>query len=156
MSSGARLTLTNSSLSSLPMFNMGMFLLADGVHAKLDTPRSRVSWEGVGNKRKYHMIKWVAICRPKKFGGLGVTNSKIMNIALLVKWTWKLATNESGLWARILKAKHFPNGTIFEAVLRGSAFWNGIQKVKPAFSLGARFPSAKREIHQALAWQMDS
>lgn len=41
MSSGARLTLTNSSLPSLSLFAMGLFLLVDGVHAKLDTPRSK-------------------------------------------------------------------------------------------------------------------
>lgn len=58
MSSGARLILTNSSLSSLPMFIMGLFLLADGVHTKLDTPRSRFFWEGAGSKRKYHLVKW--------------------------------------------------------------------------------------------------
>ena len=46
MSSAARLILTNSSLSSLPIFTMGMFLLADGVHAKLDTPCSWFFWEG--------------------------------------------------------------------------------------------------------------
>jgi len=40
MSSAARLVLTNSSLSSLPMFAMGLFLLAEGVHAKMDTPRA--------------------------------------------------------------------------------------------------------------------
>ena len=42
MSSAARLILTNTSLSSLPMFTMGMFLLADGVHAKLNTPPIQV------------------------------------------------------------------------------------------------------------------
>ncbi|KAE8779737.1 Hydroxyisourate hydrolase [Hordeum vulgare] len=41
MSSAARLILTNTSLSSLPMFTMGMFLLEDGVHPKLDTPCSK-------------------------------------------------------------------------------------------------------------------
>ena len=41
MSSAVRLIPTNTSLSLLPMFTMGMFLLADGVHAKLDTPRSK-------------------------------------------------------------------------------------------------------------------
>ena len=71
MSSGARLILTNSSLSSLPMFTMGLFLLADGVHSKFDTPRSRFFWEGAGPKRKYHMVKWQAVCRPKAQGGLG-------------------------------------------------------------------------------------
>ena len=68
MSSGARLILTNSSLSSLPMFTMGMFLLAEGVHVKLDMPRSRFFWEGASPKRKYHLVKWAAVCRPKSQG----------------------------------------------------------------------------------------
>jgi hypothetical protein len=98
MSSGARLILPNSSLSSLPMFTMGMFLLADGVHVKLDTPRARFFWEGAGTKRKYHLVKWAAICRPKNQGGLGVINSKLMNVALLSKWIWKLLQNVKGQW----------------------------------------------------------
>ena len=71
ISTGARLILTNSSLSSLPMFAMGMFLLADGVHKKMDTPRARFFWEGAGPKRKYHMVKWQAVCRPKAQGASG-------------------------------------------------------------------------------------
>ena len=97
MSSAARLILTNSSLSSLPIFTMGMFLLADGVHARVDTPRSRFFWEGARTKRKYHLVKWAAVCRPKKFGGLGIMKSKLMNVALLAKWWWRLAQNELGL-----------------------------------------------------------
>lgn len=69
MSSGVRLILTNSSLSSLPMFAMELFLLAEGVHMKLDTPHARFFWEGAGTKRRYHMVKWAAICRPKRQGG---------------------------------------------------------------------------------------
>lgn len=139
MSSAARLILTNSSLSSLPLFTMGMFLLVDGVHAKLDTLRSRFFWEGTGIKRKYHLVKWAAVCRPKIFGGLGVTNSKLMNVALLTKWWWRLAQNESGLWADILRAKYFPDGNLFKDKTKGSPFWNGIQAVRPAFSVGAHF-----------------
>lgn len=115
MSSGARLILTNSSLSSLPLFTMGMFLLADGVDAKLDTPRSKFFWEGARIKRKYHLVKWAAVCRPKNQGGLGILNSKLMNVSLLTKWIWKLSQNASGLWVDLLKAKYFPNGNFFEA-----------------------------------------
>lgn len=139
MSSAARLILTNSSLSSLPLFTMDMFLLADGVHAKLDTLRSRFFWEGAKTKRKYHLVMWAAVCRPKKFGGLGILNSKLMNVALLTKWLWRLAQNESGLWADLLRAKYFPDGNLFTAKVKGSPFWNGIQAVKPAFTVGARF-----------------
>lgn len=145
MSFGARLILTNSSLSSLPLFTMGMFLLADGLHAKVDTPRSKFFWEGAGIKRKYHLVKWATVCRPKNQGGLGILNSKLMNVALLTKWIWKLSQNASGLWVDLLKAKYFPNGNFFKATQRGSTFWNGIQAVKPAFALGAQFHVQNRK-----------
>ena len=139
MSSGARLILTNSSLSSLSMFGMGLFLLADGVHTKLDTPRSRFFWEGAGPKRKYHMVKWAWVCRPKDLGGLGITNSRLLNIAMMCKWIWKIAQGASGLWVDLLKAKYFPNGNFFEGRARGSPFWNDLQTIKSAFALGAKF-----------------
>lgn len=63
-------------------------------------------------------------------------NSKLMNVALLSKWIWKLPQNALGLWADLLKAKHFPNRFFFESAARGSPFWNGIQV---AFALGAKF-----------------
>ena len=75
----------------------------------------------------------------KKFGGLGITNSKLMNVALLTKWWWHLAHNESGLWADLLQAKYFADRNLFMAKSFGSVFWNGIQEVKPAFSVGDRF-----------------
>lgn len=139
MSSAARLILTNSSLSSLPLFTTETFLLADGVHARLDTPRSRFFWEGTDIKCKYHLVKWAVVCRPKKFDGLGILNSKLMNVALLSKWWWRLAQNELGLWAQLLKAKYFPKGNPFTASPNGSVFWNGIQAVWPAFAIGAKF-----------------
>ena len=75
----------------------------------------------------------------KKYGGLGITNSKLMNVALLTKWWWRLAQNEKGLWADILRAKYFPDGNLFKAKSKGSSFWNGIQAVRPAFAVGDQF-----------------
>ena len=72
------------------------------------------------------MLKWAAVCRPKKYGGLGINNSKLMNVALLTKWWWKLASNEGGLWADLLRAKYFPDGNVFNAKASGLPFWNGI------------------------------
>ena len=62
-----------------------------------------------------------------------------MNVALLSKWWWRLAQNETSLWAQLLKAKYFPNGNPFSAPANGSVFWKGIQAVRPAFALGAKF-----------------
>jgi hypothetical protein len=90
MSSAARLTLINSSLSSLTTFMMGLFLLAEGTHAGFDKHLARFFWEGIGDKRKFHWVNWPAVCRPKDQGGLGVINSRYMNIALMSKWIWRL------------------------------------------------------------------
>jgi hypothetical protein len=62
LASAGRLELTNSCLSSLPMFAMGIYMLHDATHSALDKPRARFFWEGVGDKRKYHMVDWATVC----------------------------------------------------------------------------------------------
>jgi hypothetical protein len=58
------------SVSSIPIYNMSMFLLHKGIHAQMDTVRSRFFWRGGGLKIfKYHMVKWENVCLPKDFGG---------------------------------------------------------------------------------------
>jgi hypothetical protein len=98
LASAGRLELTNSCLSSLPLFAMSLFMLFDSTHASFDKVRSRFFWEGVGDKRKYHMVDWATVCRPKEVGGLGILNTRHMNIALMLKWVWKLYHNADGLW----------------------------------------------------------
>jgi hypothetical protein len=96
LSSGGRLVLINSSLSSMPIYSMGMFLLNEETHHKMDSIRSKFFWRGDRDKFKYHMMKWENVCLPKDFGGLGMTNIRILNEALLLKWVWKLYNSEGG------------------------------------------------------------
>ena len=56
------------------------------------------------------MVNWPAVCRPKEFGGRGITNSKIMNEALMLKWIWKIYQMEDTIWAEIIRAKYTDNG----------------------------------------------
>ena len=90
LSSGGRLILTNSSLSSIPIYMMGMFLLPGEVHHKMDTLRSKFFWRGDIERFKYHMMRWDNVCLPKDYGGLGILNSKILNESLLLKWIWRI------------------------------------------------------------------
>jgi hypothetical protein len=90
LASGGKLELTNSCLSSLPMFVMGIYLLHEATHGVMNKSSARFFWEGVENKRKYHMVDWATVCKPHEFGGLGIINMKLMNIALMLKWIWKL------------------------------------------------------------------
>jgi hypothetical protein len=140
LSSAGRLELTNSCLSSLPMFAMGIYLLHDTTHSAMDKHRCRFFWEGVGDKRKYHMVDWASVCKPKAFGGLGILNTRLMNIALMLKWIWKIYQGDAGLWADLVNAKYLQGRDLFSRAVptKGSQFWNALQKIKWHFKLGAK------------------
>ena len=76
LSSRGRLMLTNSSLSSVPIYLMGMYRLYETNHQHMDSIRSKFFWRGDVEKFKYHMVKWEKACVPKDFGGLGITNTR--------------------------------------------------------------------------------
>jgi hypothetical protein len=127
LSSTARLELTNACLTSLPTFAMFLYLLYVGTYAEVDKSRCRFFWEGVGDQRKFHMVNWATVCKPKDQGGLGILNTKLMNIALLLKWVWKVYQEEQGLWAELIRAKYLRVSDIFTGShTRGSQVWNGI------------------------------
>lgn len=35
-------------------------------------------------------VRWSYVCKSKRFGGLGVRNLRLVNLALFCKWTWRL------------------------------------------------------------------
>jgi hypothetical protein len=97
LSSGGRLVLINSILSSLPMFMMSFFRIPKGVREKLDYYRSRFFWQCDEHKKKYRLAKWSILHKPKSIGGLGIIDLDVQNKCLLSKWIIKLL-NEEGLW----------------------------------------------------------
>jgi hypothetical protein len=76
ISSGGKAVLINSCLSSTPMYIMGVYMLYEANFQALDSVRLRFFWQGRNKKRKYHMVKWEALARPKEWGGLGFMDVK--------------------------------------------------------------------------------
>jgi hypothetical protein len=64
---------------------MGVYQLYEGNFQMLDSVRARLFWQGTGKKKKYHIVKWEAMSRPKEFGGLGFLDVRAVNTCLLVK-----------------------------------------------------------------------
>ena len=46
------------------------------------------------------------MCLPKEEGGLRVKNNHLFNVALLVKWKWRLFSKEKALWGMIIVSKY--------------------------------------------------
>jgi hypothetical protein len=61
-------------------------------------------------------IKWDVVCLPKKKGGLGVRDVRVVNISLLTKWRWRLLNDDASLWKEVLKSK-YGGGVVGKLVL---------------------------------------
>jgi hypothetical protein len=122
LSFGGKSILINSSLTSFPMYTMGFYWIHEGTHQRFDSTRGNFFWEGVGNKKKYHMIKWEALDKPKEFGGLGFIDTRVMNTALLCKSIYRLESGED-LCMNLLRRKY----------LRGKGFWQGSNRGSSQF-----------------------
>jgi hypothetical protein len=94
LSYGGKMILTESCLSSIPNYVMGVFHLKGEAHHKMETARSNFFWHGPGQKKKYHMMRWDVLATPKFAGGLGFTDTRVMNQCLLSKWIFKLEREE--------------------------------------------------------------
>jgi hypothetical protein len=117
LSYGGRLVLINSVLSSLALFMLSFFEIPKGILHKLDYYRSRFFWQGDDHKKKYRLVKWKIICRPKDQGGQGILDLEIQNKCLLSKWLYKLI-NEDGVWQQLLQNKYIGTKTITQVEKR--------------------------------------
>jgi len=106
LSSGGKAVILNSSLSSTPMYMMGVYLLYEGNYQALDSVRNNFFWQGTNKKRKYHMLKWEALIRPKAFGGVDFLDIRSMNICLLVKWIIRLEKSDDSICIQLLHKKY--------------------------------------------------
>jgi hypothetical protein len=122
------------------MYSMGFYWLYEGTHKRLDTARGRFFWEGVGNRKKYHMVKWEAMASPKEFGGLGFIDTRAMNTVLLAKWIFKLDRGDNNLALEVLRKKYLKDKSFCQVECRGSSqFWQGLEKAKEWYERGLKW-----------------
>lgn len=96
-------------------------------------------WEGVGNNKKYHMIKWNALAPPKEFGGLGFVDTRAMNIVLLARWIYKLDKGNESMALNVLRKKYLQGKSFCQSKQKGgSQFWQGLEGIKEWYEKGTR------------------
>lgn len=107
---GEKVILINACLSCLPMYNMGFYHLSESNHSGFDKHRSAFYWNKADDKKKYRLVQWKHMCKPKCLGGLGIINTSIMNKWLIMKWWWKIYNDPPrSLWGELFKAKYYPH-----------------------------------------------
>jgi uncharacterized membrane protein YobD (UPF0266 family) len=80
-----RLVLINSFLTSLPMFVLSFLEIPKGVRKHPDFYHSSFFWQYDEKQKKYILLKWNIVCRPKDQRGLRIEVLEIKNRSSLSK-----------------------------------------------------------------------
>ena len=142
LSKGGRLTLIKSTLSNLPIYFMSLFEIPRKVRLRLEKIQREFLWGDMEERRKIHLVRWAAICKDKRYGGLGLRHMKDFNKALLGKWLWRFPLERGSFWRKVIVGKfgEKEGGWTTREVREsyGIGLWKGIRKGWEEFSLRTR------------------
>ncbi|GKA55504.1 hypothetical protein Tco_0754576 [Tanacetum coccineum] len=66
--------------------------------------------------KKPTWVKWRNVLASKDKGGLGISSLYALNRALMFKWVWRFLSQNSSLWANVIKSIHGDHGKIDKQV----------------------------------------
>lgn len=114
LSQVGKATLIKSVIQAIPVYSMSTFKVPVTICKELDSLTRRFWWEAKPDATLFWALKaWSSICIPTSKGGLGFRCFKNINLALIPKLGWKLASGDNSLWATILKPKYLHSKSFF-------------------------------------------
>lgn len=134
LSMAGRITLAQSVLGSMTIFNMQHEKFHVTVCREMEKIQRNFVWGSSVEKKKIHLIKWETICLPKYTDGLGFRGLSCMNTVCLLKLCWGVLTDPNALWVRVLKGKYARNESLkVEAVAHDQDFilWKTMASLWP-------------------------
>lgn len=80
-----RVTLAKSVLAAIPAYTMQSDSLPVHICQEIDRITRSFVWNDAPDHRKIHLINWETMSMPKKFGGLGIRQTRAANDAFICK-----------------------------------------------------------------------
>ncbi|GKV02020.1 hypothetical protein SLEP1_g14507 [Rubroshorea leprosula] len=107
---------------------------------------------GAGLSRKIPWVKWDVVCGNKAQGGLGVSDLRRKNWALLGKWWFRFGDGVGSLWKRVVREKYYEGRCEVDITaisnLRVSKVWKDI------ISIGGRSVRLRNMLGNGFRWEV--
>lgn len=84
-----RLVLTKAILQTIPIYMLSALLAPIGVLQQIRNIQRDFLWGKGEEKKKWDLVAWDKICKPKSHGGLGLHDPKILNKVMGEKLWWR-------------------------------------------------------------------
>ena len=102
LSKEGRLTLIKSTLSSLPIYFLSLFVILRRVCTRLEKIQRDFLWDSGALEKKLHLVNWSSVSANMRQGGLGIRNLVVLNKALLGKWNWRFVVERHSLRKQVI------------------------------------------------------
>lgn len=102
----SRLTLVKSVLQAIPKYIFSVLAAPKNVLKKIRAIQRNFLWGSTEVKQKWALVDWETICKPKRAGGLGLRDPKVMNKVLNAKIWWRWVTNKGEPWTHLWHHKY--------------------------------------------------
>ena len=146
LSFAGRLMLTQAVTTAIPNYAMQCVALPTKILNSVDRLSRNFLWGSTKSKKKIHLVNWKKITKPKRDGGLGIQAAKAKNIANLAKLNWRLHSERSSLWAKVLSHKYRNPRRAFSSrpyTRTCSTTWAAIRKGEAVFKTGSKWTVGK-------------
>jgi len=126
---GSRLVLIKDVLQSIPIFLLSTLPASKGVLQQLRNIQRNFLWGKEENKKKWVLVSWEKLCKPKDHEGLSLDDQEILSKALGAKLWCCWVHNPTTLWANIWKEKYAISWQTNDLIrmlgnIKGSHIWN--------------------------------
>nr|KYP50139.1 Putative ribonuclease H protein At1g65750 family [Cajanus cajan] len=130
LNKAGKLCLIKSTVSPMLVYNMHSLWLPSAVCNKVNHACRSLLWSNNGSSRFWSHVGWEVVTKSKDYGGLGLCETRTMNVALLGKLLWDFVENPTKPWVCLLSHKYLNSQSILCATKqRGSSqVWLSIVK----------------------------
>ncbi|XP_019099689.1 PREDICTED: uncharacterized protein LOC109132510 [Camelina sativa] len=104
----------------MPVYAMSYFKLPLGLISELESLLMNFWWKKSESSRGISWIAWKRLQYAKKEGGLGFRDLEKFNDALLAKQAWQILKFPNSFFAKVMKARYFPDSSILDATPKKS------------------------------------
>uniref|UniRef100_A0A2N9GTN8 Reverse transcriptase domain-containing protein n=1 Tax=Fagus sylvatica TaxID=28930 RepID=A0A2N9GTN8_FAGSY len=143
LSWAGRCTMIKSVAQALPTYVMSTFELPNKICESMDALNRRRFWwkPNMVNQNGKYMAwnSWDKLCQTKRDGGLGFRKTKEVNMALIAKLSWMVASKRNSICMELLRKKYKVRKDWLskEPMKTASPIWRAIEKAKKIVLKGA-------------------